>query len=204
MRTEQLPSRKEKASLDGLVGSTTKKKVAITYRDGCTATWNVGNNVVAHSEEAYEEGITTCELYLQFVQRQSRRTYKNRRSYREMNESVPRTVPPDKYQDDASPIASRIYAMQADAGSGGNGTDIAIQELTNTLRELMHITRETSNRVRGLEERVSRVEMRRCQMQCPERLRMMKQFLAEKSEKLDEICRKIIFLLISIEFQDIV
>ena len=76
-----------------------------------------------------------------------------------MNESVPRTVPPDEYQDDASPVASRIYAMQADAGFGGNGTDIAIQELTNTLRELMHITRDTSNRVRGLEERVSRVEM---------------------------------------------
>ena len=140
-----------------------KKKVGITYQDGRTATWNVGNIVVAHSEEAYDEGITTCELYLQFVQRQSRRTYKNRRSYREMNESVPRTVPPDEYQDDAPPVASRVYAMQADEGLVGNGngnrTDVAIQELTNTLRELMHITRETSNRVRGLEERVSRVEM---------------------------------------------
>ena len=75
----------------------------------------------------------------------------------------PSTVPPDEYQDDAPPVASRVYAMQADAGLGGNGngnrTDVAIQELTNTLRELMHITRETSNRVRGLEERVSRVEM---------------------------------------------
>ena len=112
----------------------------------------MGNIVVAHSEEAYEEGITTCELYLQFVQRQSRKTYKNRRSYRELNESVPRTVPPDEYQD---------YGMQADTGfvGNGNGTDIAINELTNTLRELMHITRDTSNRVRGLEERVSRVEM---------------------------------------------
>ena len=80
-----------------------------------------------------------------------------------MNESVPRTVPPDEYQDDAPPVASRVYAMQADAGLGGNGngnrTDVAIQELTNTLRELMHITQETSNRVRRLEERVSRVEM---------------------------------------------
>ena len=80
-----------------------------------------------------------------------------------MNESVPRTVPPDEYQDDAPPVASRVYAMQADEGLVGNGngnrTDVAIQELTNTLRELMHITRDTSNRVRGLEERVSRVEM---------------------------------------------
>ena len=75
-----------------------------------------------------------------------------------MNESVPRTVPPDEYQDDAP-----VYAMQADerlVGNGnGNRTDVAIQELTNTLRELMQITRDTSNRVRGLEERVSRVEM---------------------------------------------
>ena len=150
--TEQQQSRKEKALLDGLVELTMKKKVAIKYRDGRTATWNVGNIVVAHSEEAYEEGITTCELYLQFVQRQSRKTYKNRRSYRELNESVPRTVPPDDYQD---------YGMQADTGyvGNGNGTDIAINELTNTLRELMQITRDTSNRVRGLEERVSRVEM---------------------------------------------
>ena len=145
--------------MDGLVELITKKKVAITYRDGRTATWNVGNIVVAHSEEAYEEGITTCELYLQFVQQQSRKTYKNRRSYRELNESVPRTVPPDEYQDDTSPVGSRLYGMQADTGFGGNGTDIAIQELTNTLRELMHITWDTSNRVRGLEERVSRVEM---------------------------------------------
>ena len=119
----------------------------------------MGNIVVAHSEEAYDEGITTCELYLQFVQRQSRRTYKNRRSYQEMNKSVPCTVPPDEYQDDASPVASRIYRIQADAGFGGKATDITIQELTNTLRELMHITRDTSNRVCGLEERVSRVEM---------------------------------------------
>ena len=119
----------------------------------------MGNIVVAHSEEAYEEGITTCELYLQFVQRQLRKTYKNCRSYRELNESVPRTVPPDEYQDDTSPVGSRLYGMQADAGFGGNGTDITIQELTNTLRKLMHITQDTSNCVRGLEERVSRVEM---------------------------------------------
>ena len=131
-----------------------KRKVGISYRDGRTATWNVRNIVVAHSEEAYEEGVTGCEMYLKFMQTQSRKTYKKRQSYQSRVESAPRTVPPD---DPGSPIRSR-GAHGIGAEPGIRNSESAIQELTDTIRELLHITRETSDRVRGLEERVSRVE----------------------------------------------
>ena len=48
-----------KSKREGMIGWISKinykKKVAISYRDGRTATWNVNNIVVAHDEEAYED-----------------------------------------------------------------------------------------------------------------------------------------------------
>ena len=127
----------------------------------------MNNIVVAHEEEAYEEGVTTCELYLQFVQRHARSTYKNRRSYRERGvdaESGPRTVPPDEYPAPeavdavaASPIRSRVYGMGAESGTT-SATEVAIQELIITICELLNITRDTSDCLHGLENRVSQVE----------------------------------------------
>ena len=158
-----------KSKREGVIGwiskiNYEKKKVAISYRDGRTATWNVNNIVVAHEEEAYEEGVTTCELYLQFVQRHARRTYQNRRSYRERYvdiESVPRTVPPDEYPVaveavPVSPIRNRVNGNVA--AESGTEVAAAINQLADSVRQLLNITRETSDRLHGVEDRLARVE----------------------------------------------
>ena len=138
-----------------------EKKIGISYRDGRTATWNVSNIVVAHEEEAYEDGVATCELYMQYVQRHQRSSYRDRGSYRARYvnaESVQRPVRVEEYPAaeavavDASPVRNRANGSR-DIEFGN-----AIQELSASIRELLHITRETSGRLRGLEERVSRVE----------------------------------------------
>ena len=88
--------------------------------------------------------MTTCELYLQFVQRHAQSTYRNRRSYRDQCvnvESGPRTVPPDEYPAAAeavaaSPIRSRVN------GNGGGETGMemvaAIQQLSVSVQQLLH------------------------------------------------------------------
>ena len=159
-----------KSKREGVIGwiskiNYEKKKVAISYRDGRTATWNVNNIVVAHEEEAYEEGVTTCELYLQYVQRHARSTYKNRRSYCNRCvdvESGPCTVPPDEYPAAVeavavSPTRSRVNGN----GAEGAAADIAsaIQQLTVSVSQLLVITRETSDRLHGVETRLAQVEV---------------------------------------------
>ena len=158
-----------KSKREGMIGwiskiNYEKKKVAISYRDGRTASWNVNIIVVAHEEEAYEEGVTTCELYLQFVQRHARSTYKNRRSYRKRGvdaESGPRTVPPDEYPAAVeavavSPIRSRVDGNGA--GEPGETIAAAIDQLAVNVRQLMQITQQTSDRLYGVEDRLARVE----------------------------------------------
>ena len=164
------PKSKRKGVIGWISRINYEKKVAISYRDGRTATWNVNNIVVAHEEEAYEDGVTTCELYLQYVQRHARSTYRNRRLYRDRYvdaESVPRTVPVEEYPAaeavvvDALPVRSSVYRYGVGTESG-TSRDVevgnAIQELSASIRELLHITRETSDCLHGLENRVSRVE----------------------------------------------
>ena len=162
-----------KSKCEGMIGwiskiNYEKKKVAISYRDGRTATWNVNNIVVAHEEEAYKDGVTTCELYLQYIQRHTWSTYRNCRLYRDRYvdaESVPRTVPVDEYPAaeavavDASPVRSRVYRFGTESGMTRDAEyGNAIQELSASICELLHNTRETSDRLHGLEDRVSRVE----------------------------------------------
>ena len=114
--------------------------------------------------------MTTCELYLQYVQRHAWSTYHICRSYRDRYvdaESGPRTVPVEEYPAaeavavDASPVRSRVYGYGVRTESG-TSRDVevgnAIQELSASIRELLHITREASDRLHGLENRVSRVE----------------------------------------------
>ena len=105
--------------------------------------------MVAHEEEAYEEGVTTCELYLQFVQRHAQGTYRNRRSYRErcVNvESGPRTVPPDEYPVAVeavavSPTRSRVNGNGAEEHRAAADIASAIQQLTVSVSQLLVITR---------------------------------------------------------------
>ena len=108
--------------------------------------------------------MTTCELYLQFVQRHARSTYRKRRSYRErcVNvESGPRTVPPDEYPAAVeavavSPIRSRVNGNGA--GEPGETIAAAIDQLAVNVRQLMQITQQTSDRLYGVEDRLARVE----------------------------------------------
>ena len=126
-----------------------KKKIGISYRDGRTATWNVSNIVVAHEEEAYEDGVATCELYMQYVQRHQRSSYRDRGSYREYPAAEAVAVA-------VSPTRSRVNGN----GAEGAAADIAsaIQQLTVSVSQLLVITRETSDRLHGVETRLARVE----------------------------------------------
>ena len=114
--------------------------------------------------------MATCELYIQYVQRHQRSSYRDRGSYRARYvnaESVQRPVRVEEYPAaeavavDALPVRSRVYGYGVGTESG-TSRDVevgnTIQELSASIRELLHITRETSGRLRGLEERVSRVE----------------------------------------------
>ena len=155
--------------------------------DGRIATWNVDNVVIAHSGEAMKEGITQCELYLLFVQGQSKKTYKNRKSYLDSNLGTPDPPTPvqsniyeghplgaEQYVDGGtldrgSPMSTREYVhsepLVRNAHENGGGsrtgavvTNAVMEDLAQKITELLHISQETSARVRNLEERVRRVE----------------------------------------------
>ena len=109
--------------------------------------------------------MATCELYMQYVQRHQRSSYRDRGSYRARYvnaESVQRPVRVEEYPAAeavavaVSPTRSRVNGN----GAEGAAADIAsaIQLLTVSVSQLLVITRETSDRLHGVETRLARVE----------------------------------------------
>ena len=76
-------------------------------------------------------------------------------------ESGPRTVPADEYPDAAEAVAASPSRSRVNGnGAGEPGMEIAaaIQQLSVSVQQLLHITRETSDRLYGVEDRLTRVE----------------------------------------------